>query len=398
MKAHKIKFKGKDYLVTDQQYQETCAAMAEAARPAVRALEMKAQESRFLWDELNAARKDTFFLTREITDAVGRGAPFPQESVIRAAEEAAAKVKAAVKSKDPMTLVDALGAAEPKVEAASTALKDYTETFFAGTDRLIAGLKAVREICSVTAMVCATVASGGATIEVESALMVSDSAFDSLMKQIDRSASDQNFTIANGVANVLLDGAVGGIVNRLTGNKGFLEDITNELAEKLEKAALKRFGKELAGKVASAIVKGEISNLVSTAVTDVVKSCKPGSKMTIKQAAKDVAEAMLKGALLGSIQGGFSKQIDEISAKADAYFKGGAIEGLGKVEPKKAFAAGGEEIVEKAVERLAPKLILDLADDPKKLMQIAKPLAALIAKDAQVNKEMAALVAKRKLH
>ncbi|MDE2006455.1 MAG: hypothetical protein KGI51_07815, partial [Rhodospirillales bacterium] len=140
MKAHKVKFDGQEYLLTDEQYDRVCAAMAKSAQPAARALEMKAKEARFLWDDLDKGRKETFFLTREIADLANKS-PFPPESLVKSAESAAQKVDTAIKSHDPRTIIDAIDAAQKPINAASTALHAYLDGFFAGTDRIITGLK-----------------------------------------------------------------------------------------------------------------------------------------------------------------------------------------------------------------------------------------------------------------
>ncbi|MDE2006507.1 MAG: hypothetical protein KGI51_08075, partial [Rhodospirillales bacterium] len=252
--------------------------------------------------------------------------------------------------------------------------------------------------CAITVEVGAAIASGGASLEVGTAVMASDGAYQALLKQIDRSGADPKFSLADGVMNVLAGAAVGALTNALVGNAGFMEDLTEKLASKMEASVLKRFGKELAAKVASKIVKAEITGLVGTAVSDLVKSCKPGSKMTLTQAAEDVAKTMLASAALGGALSGLDKQLDGLSDKGATYFKPGVFKGLGEVDPKKAFAAGGDQIVEQAVKRLGPKLILEAASAPKSLAQIGKELAAEIAHDAKVNAEMAELVKKRKLH
>ncbi len=397
MKGHKLKFNGRDYLLTEEQYKEACAVMAKSMEPMARALEMKAAEARFLWDDLDQSRKETFFLTREIADAVS-ASPFPKDAVIKAAEAAAEKVKASLRTKDPHEIAEAMSDASPKIEAASTAIHSYLESFFAGTDAIIKSLKLVRDSCAVSVDVLAAVASGGATVEIGVAVMASDGAYQSLLKEIERSGTDPKFTVASAATNVLIGGAVGALTRTLLGNGALLEDVSKNLAEKAGAIVLKRYGSQFAEKLATKIVEAELSGLVSKAVEDVIKSCKPGSKMSLKQAAKDIATTLLTSAAVGGALGGLNTQLEELSDKSAFYFKPGVFKGLGEVDPKKAFAAGGDSIVEQAVTRLGAKPILNAASDPKNLSKVGKELATIIAHDQAVNRELAELVKKKKLH
>lgn len=397
MKGHKLKFNGRDYLLTEEQYNDVCAAIAKTMEPTARALEMKAAEARFLWDDLEKTRKETFFLTREIADAVS-ASPFPKESLIKAAETAADKVKASLRTKDPHEIAEAMSDASPKIEAASIALHSYLDSFFAGTDSIIKTLTIVRNTCAISVGVLATVASAGATVEVGTAVMASEGGYQQLLKEIERSGTDPKITIASAATNVLTSAATGALTRALLGNEALLEDVSKNIAEKAGAVVLKRYGSQFAEKLATKIVAAEISGLVGKAIEDVVKACKPGSKMTLKQAAKDIATTVLTSAAVGGALSGLNKQLEELSDKSASYFKPGIFAGLGEVDPKKAFGAGGDSIVEQAVTRLGVKPILAAASNPKNLSNIGKALAAEIAQDATVNRELAELVKKKKLH
>ena len=54
-----------------------------------------------------------------------------------------------------------------------------------------------------------------------------------------------------------------------------------------------------------------------------------------------------------------SEDLEDFTNKSLKYFKPGVFKGLGKVDMKKAWDKGGEQIVEAAMKRIGNKLIVE---------------------------------------
>jgi peptidoglycan hydrolase-like protein with peptidoglycan-binding domain len=394
--AHRVTINGQEVIVTEEQYKAMCLAVAKAAAPIVDGFRRKAVEARNLWDAHNEVRKSTFFLIPAMVDAWS-GASFPADGVIKAAETAVAKMVSAVKSLDPAAINAALRDGQKPVEAAVLAIKKYRDEMYDGGEDLIKTLEMVKEGCVDVLEVSAAVATGGASIEVTAAVMAGVGAYKSTLGQIDKASKTTNFNIVDAFGNVLVDGAVAGTVGALLHDSGFMGSLTGSLSKKLGATVLGKFGSDVAAKVAEKALKGGLDKAVEAAVKDMVEAFKPGSKMTMDKAVKDITEELLKGAAFGGTCGKMEDQLEAFTKGSIKFFKPGMFKGLGKVDMKKAFDKGGEQIVEVAMKRLGKSVILDAADNPNKMGDVGSMMAQAIASDPKVNAEMAELVKKQKL-
>lgn len=396
IKGRAVKLNGVELIITEDQYKELARRLGKAAKASAQALRRKAEEARGIWDGLMQVRKDTFFLIPAMVDTWAR-ISFPNESLIKAAETAVAKLETAINGTDIDAMTDAMNEAMVKVDAAIRAMKSYRDSMFSGGDSLIKTLELVKEGCKDFVEVSAAIATGGASVEVTAGVMASVGAYNSLLTQIDKASTTVNFSFVDAVGNVLVDGAVGGTVGALLHNESFVSGIKDRIAKELAESALKQFGAGLSAKVAEKAVKGALDKALEAAVKDLVESFKPGSKMTMDKAIKDVSDNLLKGAAFGAGCGKMEKELEAFSKDSVKFFKPGMFAGLGNVDMKKAFDKGGEQIVEVAMKRLGEKVILDAANDPRKMADVGKLMANAISSDAAVNKQMADLVAKQKL-
>ena len=394
--AHKVVWKGDELLLTDEEYKNLLKELGNAAKPIVAGFKRKVEEVRSLWDAHNKARKDTFFLIPATVD-IWSGCTFPAEGVIRAAESAVAKMQSAAGGGDANALIKALKDGQPPIQTATKAMKEYRDAFFDGGESLIKTLEAVKEGCVDILEISAAIATGGASIEVTAGVMAGVGAYKSLLGEIGKASTSANFSLVDAFGNVLVDGAVAGTVGALLHNDSFVSGITEGISKKIGSKALTMFGSDVAKKVAEKAVKGGLEKALETAVKDMVESCKPGSKMTMDKAIKDITEDLVKGAAYGATCGKLDKELEAFTKNSVKYFKPGMFKGLGKIDPKKAFDKGGEQIVEAAMKRLGKKVVLDAADDPKKMGDVGDMMADAIADDPAVNKAMADLVKKNNL-
>ena len=398
--GHLIKYNGDELWLTDDQYKDAVRAIGKAAAPTVDGYKRKTDEVRNMWDAHNQVRKDTFFLIPIMVD-VWAGTSLPNESVIKAAESALGKMQKAVKGSDVDAINDALRDGPPPIEAATKAMKQYRDQFYAGGEDLIKSLETLKDACVDVLEISAAVATGGSSVAVTAGVMASVGAYKSLLGEIDKASKTPKFNLVDAFGNVLVDGAVAGTVGALLHDDGLVGGVTGEVSKKLGATVLKKFGSDVAAKVASTVVtkafKGGADKAAQKIVEDLVESFKPGSKMTLDKAVKDVAEEFLKGAVYGSACVAMSKDLEDFSDKSIKYFKPGMFKGLGKVDLKKAWDKGGEQIVEAAMKRIGAKLIVDAADNPREMKDVTGDLADAIASDSKVNAEMADLVKKYKL-
>ena len=236
---------------------------------------------------------------------------------------------------------------------------------------------------------------------VTAGLMASVGACKSMLGEIDKASTTPKFSLTDAFGDVLVDGAVAGTVGALLHNDGLVGGVTGEVSKKLGGTVLKKFGSDVAAKVAAKVVekafKGGADKAAQKIVEDLVESFKPGSKMTLDKAVKDISEDFLKGAVYGSACVAMSEDLEDFTNKSLKYCKAGVFKGLGKVDMKKAWDKGGEQIVEAAMIRIGNKLIVEAADDPMKMKDVTDTLADEIANDPKLNAEMTALVKKYKL-
>lgn len=398
--GHLVKFKGDDLWLTDEQYKEAVKAVGKAATPVVDGYKRKTEEVRNIWDAHSQVRKDTFFLIPVMVD-VWAGVSLPNESVIKSAESAVAGMEKAVKGSDINAINDALRDDPKPIEAATKAMKEYRDQFYAGGDDLIKSLETLKDGCVDVLEVSAAVATGGSSMAVTAGVMAGVGAYKSMLGQIDKASTTPKFNLVDAFGNVLIDGAVAGTVGALLHNDGLLGGVSGSISKKLGGTVLKKFGSDVAGKMASAMVekafKGGADKAAQKIVEDLVDSFKPGSKMTLEKATSDIAEEFMKGAVFGAACGAMTKDLEDLTDHSLKYFKPGAFKGLGKVDMKKAWDKGGEQIVEVALKRIGAKLIPEAADDPKKMKEMDDTLVDAVASDSKVNAEMAALVKKYKL-
>jgi hypothetical protein len=394
--GHLIKLNGTEAWLTDEQYKAAVKELCKTAEPVVDGFRRKADEARNLWDAHNKVRKETFFLIPAMVDTWA-GVSLPNESVIKASENAVAKMQTAIKGTDAQAITDALRDGPDKVEAATRAMKEYRDAFYDGGEDLIKTLEQVKEGCVDVLEVSAAIATGGSSVAVTAGVMAGLGAYKSVLNEIDKASKTTNFSVVDAFGNVLIDGAVGGTVGALLHNDSFMGGLTGEIGKKLGASALKQFGSDVIAKVAEKAVKNGLDKAIEAAVKDLVESFKPGSKMTMDKAIKDIGEELVKGAAYGATCGKMEEELDAFTKNSLKYFKPGMFEGLGKVDMKKAFDKGGEQIVEAAMKRLGKKVILDAADDPKKMGDVGDMLAKEISSDKKTNADLADLVKKKKL-
>jgi hypothetical protein len=396
-KAHQVNFNGQKLVLSREQYAELLKAAARTAAPTVKGYARKAQEARNLWNDLDKVRKDTFFFQRGVVDLVSKK-PFPNESLIRDAESAVSQMQSALNSNDIEVLLSCLKDGSHRVAAASIAIAEYQDAFFTGGDQIVKTLTIVRDGSKITMSVLAAVASGGASIQATAAIMASEGAFDSMLGQIEKAGNDPKFSIVDGIGNVLTDGAIAGFLGALMHNKEFVSGLTKSLAEKIGQKVLKKYGSALAGKMAEKIVKNMLDGGIKATIKKLIESIKPGSKITVEEAIEEIVKEMLTAGALGAVIANIEDGMESFSQNMAKYFaKSKMFAGLGDVDPVKAFAAGGEAIIEEAVKRLAPDIILAVADNARMASQIDKLIAEAIRKDPKVNKDLADLVKKKKL-
>jgi peptidoglycan hydrolase-like protein with peptidoglycan-binding domain len=398
--GHLVKFKGDELWLTDEQYKDAVRAVAKAAAPVVDGYRRKADEVRNIWDPHSEVRKITFFLIPILVD-VWAGVSLPNESIIKAAESAVAKMDKAVKGSDVDAINDALRDGPPPVEAATKAMKQYRNQFYDGGEDLIKSLETLKDGCVDVLEVSAAIATGGSSMAVTAGLMASVGAYKSMLGEIDKASTTPKFSLTDAFGDVLVDGAVAGTVGALLHDDGVVGGVTGEVSKKFGGTVLKKFGSDVAAKVAAKVVekafKGGADKAAQKIVEDLVESFKPGSKMTLDKAVKDISEDFLKGAVYGSACVAMSEDLEDFTNKSLKYCKAGVFKGLGKVDMKKAWDKGGEQIVEAAMKRIGNKLIVEAADDPRKMKDVTDTRADEIANDPKLNAEMTALVKKYKL-
>ena len=160
-------------------------------------------------------------------------------------------------------------------------------------------LETLKDGCVDVLEVSAAIATGGSSMAVTSRV---DGERRSL--QVDAWGDRQgehdirSTSLTDAFGDVLVDGAVAGTVGALLHDDGLVGDVTGEVSKKLGGTVLKKFGSDVAAKVAAKVVekalKGGADKAAQKIVEDLVESFKPGSKMTLDKAVKDISEDFLK--------------------------------------------------------------------------------------------------------
>ncbi len=395
-KAHKFTIGGQEVVLSEEEYKNALKALAKAAKPIIDGYKSHVAEVRNIWDAHDKVRKDTFFLIPAMVD-LWAGTTLPPEGVIKAAENAVANMEKACNGGSAEALSDAIEKGQKPIEVAVTGMLAYREAFYTGGDKLVDNLETLKEGCVDILEVSAAIATGGSSVAVTAGVMAALGGYKATLDQIDKASTDPKLTAVDAFGNVLVSAAVDGTVGALLHDDAFMGKLTSSLGKALAEGPIKKFGNDVAMKIAEKAVKNGLDKAIEAALKDLVESFKPGSKMTMDKAIKDITEELLKGAAYGGTCGAMEKEIDAFTKSSIKYLKPYTFKGLGKVDTKKALDKGGEKIIEAAMKRIGTALILKAADKPSDMKDIGDDLAKAIAADKKVNDELADLVKKQKL-
>lgn len=393
--VYQIEYKGKTYAIEKADWAGFQKEFCKLLEPTVQAYENRAEEARSLWSAHSKVRKDTFFLFPVMVDAWG-SATFPAESTISAGDAAAKAMRSALASGDAKGLAAAVKGGGAAVVKSITAVKEYRDNFYAGGEKLIQDLERVRDGCVLVLEVGAAIGTAGSSTAVTAGVMAGLGSYKELLNQVGK-ADSPKFNATDAFGQVVLMGAVEGTVSAVLRDKGTAARISKALAEKAGATVLKRFGTDVAAKMAEGAVKGGLSKALETSVKEVVKSLDPSEKMTAEKAATDIAAEVLKGAVAGAVFGGIDKQVGKFTSSYAKSLAGVKFKGLGEVDIKKALDKGAEKFVDQAVDRVGKEIVIAAASDPGKARNVEKDLADALAKDAALNAALAKLVKDKKL-
>lgn len=395
-KAYLLKVNGKEVYLSEADWKAFCKELCQKAAPTVDGYRNRAEEARNLWNAHKSARDGAWFLVPEMVDLWG-DSKFPPEKVIAAAESAVAAMKAAMAKGDPVALRASIDKGSGDVETAIIQVKNYRDNMYAGGEALIKDLNTLKDGCVLTLEVSAAVATGGSSVWVTGAVMAGLGSYKEVLVQIDKAGTKPgSFSTVDAVGNVLVAGAVEGVVNALLHDASFGGKLTQGIASKMSGTAAKKLGKDVVGKIVEKTVKNGLDKGIETTIKKFVEAFKPGSKVTMDDAVKEIAAEAAKGAAFGVAFGKCDDQIEGIGKNYSKYFSSKDFKGLGDVDINKALSKGGEKAFESALDR-AVKVVVPGAIEDGKTDKVDALIVAQMKKDAKLNSELAALVKAKKL-
>ena len=390
-KVYKYSWKQGELLVPHEDHDAFLRRISQASEQQVKNYRSMAQMARISYDLEVEAGKSIFYRATEF--AGGQFSGLPNESIIKAAEAASTRMQAALKVNDLAVLVKELSIGGKNIEAAANAMSEYRSSIYAGGDRILYSLKLLRDGCVETVEILAAFATGGSSIAVTASVMGAVGSYKALLPQIEKAISTGKVDVPDAIVGVLRAGAIEALVGALLRSK----KITGTLAEKFEKYLAKELpakfaSKELILKLSKKALEDATKGALEKAVKQTLSEHKPGEKLTSDEFSESVKDVLVKVAL-GALGDRFAKELAVFQNQGCAkVFKGHMFKGLGKVHFEKAYAAGGDKIIEDAVARLLKEI-----KNPERVEGLSDRLAKEIAIDPKANADLAKLVTVKKL-
>src|SRR5262249_8832048 len=142
-KVYSFTAKGKTYTFTPKEYEDFNKQMlAELRRTAVLAARQRADMARGYWDTFRDINNDQYIVSWFVSLA---GPKMPEEGIIKAGEQAAANLKAAVDAGDFRKVAAELKNASEPINKAYETMMRYREDVIGRGEKWVAGLEFTRD-------------------------------------------------------------------------------------------------------------------------------------------------------------------------------------------------------------------------------------------------------------
>lgn len=378
---YQVTIRGNTYLLSKQDYANLVKRiMSQVRREVVPPMRLRVSEARSLWDHFNRLNQRQFVVSA-IIEAT-RGAKFPQESVIRKAENALKSVESATGGgggpKALQQLHRSLADAERVINQALDPMRIYRRQMIEGGANWVTGLTITKSVAFTTLAILAIPATAGMSsgaVVSGAAAAAGPAAVESIATEVGHGFAGTSKGIGAATTNVLRDTVIAGAIGALTGGKAGGKIIEGVTAQIMRRAS-GRWASRISSSVITAFIgralKRGASSALEGAVGDVLSQFRSRpEQLTWDKFFQNVAINMVGGALLGDLEDVLTPRLNDLIKKMPRSIRTRALSGLSDREIAKLSSKGLNTLVNSAYQASAERVLSKArgTESPKQLKQ-----------------------------
>ena len=371
-----VTYNGKSYALTKDEFEKVNkGVLAELKRTAVLAAQIRAESARILWDTFNDINKDQYIVSWFVSLA---GPKLPDESMIKAGEQAYQQLKTAVDSGDCRNVVAVFGKVGEPINTAYITMTKYKDATIDRSGTWLKGLEFTRDKSFDIVATIATAEMGGTPVAGAVAgggselVKAAAGEFGKYLAGTSKPAGDTAKDIAVDVAVAAVSGGVGAFM-KVKGDK-LLKGVADSCAKKVAGQFLKGVAKDKIADFLAKRLEGAAKGALEGAIKNAAKAIK--GNMTPTQFFEEVGKEMAFGSFLGSVEDWIeSKKFgDTVYAKMNSSLRSKLF---GKLTQKEAVEKLNEVIKDKGTAgvKKAIEIVIDKAKGDEKAEDLGEAAA-----------------------